>query len=1634
MNTRKTKRPLTVRILVALIIFSFFSGEISSAQTVIKNSWDGYDMSPHAQYRFLNLFVNIIYDQCDDPDTLNICWPKITDTLYEGINNQAIPCYLNSVHPDLLDVEFTNTSSVHGSMTKRYYESSFGHLTLLGDYVLVNIRQSSITPLVVADSFGATDIISKCLELINNAGGLSTLFGHESIDDYDSDNDGDIDYFQVCVRNGTEKFGNRGPGQGVSWGNSDFPILMSNGDTAFTDQVSYQCVGSKDISKEYTCVIYHEFSHHLFGGNNVHASGGCMWRGDGGGISFLGNQGGYGIMGGGNSGLISCNGYERWRMHWKNDAYNTTNSYIVANNQQSDISKEDGAIAFLLRDFVTTGDAVRIKLPYKDAGGLNQYIWLENHKTETNEKLDFLIYYDDSIPNCRPFGKSGIYAYYQVGKDILTGDSSTVVYPSFQADNLKIISADGNADRIYGDFQTSCIGSGEKKFSKDSLSNPFLGVNDVMKQGVVNVNTGDLKRSDFYLVWKRIYPDHANDSIPHLMDERDPFRGTGKINLCSNPASVNTYTYYNEVNGDDFNPINPTLNTRTIYLSGLSISYTRQSNDDYIVNIVWDDYEVNKEVRWCGNIILKENMNLVESANVILDQSLTPNQKNRDLNSGVFSLPTKLTCESGSKVNLSNESQIRLINKSSIVLEAGSFFEIQDESALIVNAGCTLEVKSCATLIIKSNGQLIVESGGTICIQPGALIYINSSQNILLNSGYQNGSCSPITPLTIENYCKIQPSLNFQQGTTTWQNKSYGFIDDLIVPSGSVLDILNSHLEFSPNTKVIIQPNGKLILNNSTLSNSDTTCFNTLWKGVEVWGNSTSGQYPTTNQGSLHILDGGSIENAQIGILVSKRDCNDCNIPTPGFSGGIVMCDSAFLVNNKIGVLFAPYSFVNHSTFNRVNFISNDAIKESIIPDYFAKLQGVNLILFKGCTFKNIRTDNQFPPEYYKRGIGIFSINSNFRVQESCLSNNTPCSQIRQSVFEKLFKGIYALNSGTSFSPVITNSFFLENQKGLYLSGFNNLSNVSITKNKFRIMMPLSYSLDSIYGMYLDQCSGYHVEQNEYFAVSTQPNWIGLVVNNSGPFSNEIYRNTFYNLKYATLSQNYNRNGESEGLCYKCNQFVKDDGTMPNTYDFSITSDTVNYPHNDNTGIAKNQGSLIDPAGNMFVVTPAQTPYHYDFWNYGHPIEYYYEGNNQTGFRLMPLFNNIVPSNSVNTTVATVPPYEVVCPSKLGGGIQLEEELNRLTESENKSDSIGNVLNALVDGGSTDLLNFEVITSTPPEALQTRNELIEESPYLSDTVMKTSILKEDVLDNTMIRDVLVANPQSAKSDEVMFMLETRAVPMPDYMISQILAGADTVGAKEILEAETTSWINKATQSYIRLLNYYKGDSISSADEDSLNWLFSFHNTLASQYNKAEWLNANGDHQLAKSTLEAIPGLFTLSPSQVETNNRYIDFVELYEQIYSDTTGLFNIDSTTAVSLQTIALSNSGVPTAFARNILIANGLINYTEPILLSDSNLKSSDKEEIKGAKSSGDDSFLTVYPNPAKSYFVVKFKVEQFLKPGSLNLYDENGKKVKSLRFTSSKDQLVFPVTDLQSGVYIMSLESGRTRIESVKITIIK
>lgn len=251
------------------------------------NSSDGAGIQPTGTYRTLNIFINIIYDKTPAANPFpnnDTAWPY---TNIEGVTTTG-PTYFT----DYIDVNYTTPSNLHGTTTRLYHESSFGRLIVLGDMMVVNIKQSTIDP--AGGSFSAEELITGCLNMINTSG-INTAFGHNSIADYDSNSDSKVDFVQYFCRNGTTTYGEIKPDCGFS-NPYELTQIAFNGILHTIKIYTYQQVDVGDISKRYKHISIHEFAHNLFGDNSFHTSGGNHY-GTSYICTFMGLQGGWGLMG-----------------------------------------------------------------------------------------------------------------------------------------------------------------------------------------------------------------------------------------------------------------------------------------------------------------------------------------------------------------------------------------------------------------------------------------------------------------------------------------------------------------------------------------------------------------------------------------------------------------------------------------------------------------------------------------------------------------------------------------------------------------------------------------------------------------------------------------------------------------------------------------------------------------------------------------------------------------------------------------------------------------------------------------------------------------------------------------------------------------------------------------------------------------------------------------------------------------------------------------------------------------------------------------------------------------------------------------------------------------------------------------
>lgn len=687
-----------------------------------RNSWDGWMVKPRGEIRMLNFFVNIIYDVHPEREKSFAKTNHWNMVLLESLN-QNPPDYLLR----LMDTVY-NPNNLYGCITRLYGESSFDELQITGDFVIVNIKESRVLKL---GSFNESNIENAAVDFINEQGGLQTMYGHNDISYYDNGS-GKIEFIQFFFRNITKEYGGDSAGSGYFSTTMlrNKKLLINGNYYPFSGIGTAQCVGTHDVSLNPTGIVQHEISHSFFGPNSFHTSGGNHRR-SGEYMPFLPMQCGYGLMGGSGSTLVSCNGYERWRMHWQHESNRNANDWwivardIVGNPKNADISKEDGSQTFILRDFVTYGDAVRIKLPYKDSeSSSNQYIWIENHQSGRNNKLDFLQFANES--DCRPQQVAGVYAYYQIGRDILSGANNDVYYAN-ERDNLRMIPAEGYwnysyhvADTVYN---IKCINwaTHDCYYSRDA-ENPFCGTHDMEGHFSVSDDEDILSSAMEKPMWRKCIGRIQIDSLVGLGDTRDMFCTHTNLNMGTNPSTCNTKTFYNSMTtGRCQYSSHLSRNTQTTYLTGLGIEITPFDDGNCRIDVRWDDYTITNNAIWTGSISLKEKAILSSKKEIRLTQNLTVAQPMRDSITGLFAKPTVFTCENGSEFVQETGSIVNVEERSTLVIDAGSVYRMEPKSKLKVDRTSRLVVRG--KLIVGSGAKLVLKSKNCMQLEGGEIVY-----------------------------------------------------------------------------------------------------------------------------------------------------------------------------------------------------------------------------------------------------------------------------------------------------------------------------------------------------------------------------------------------------------------------------------------------------------------------------------------------------------------------------------------------------------------------------------------------------------------------------------------------------------------------------------------------------------------------------------------------------------------------------------------------------------------------------------------------------------------------------------------------------------------------------------------------
>lgn len=871
---------------------------------------------------------------------------------------------------------------------------------------------------------------------------------------------------------------------------------------------------------------------------------------------------------------------------------------------------------------------------------------------------------------------------------------------------------------------------------------------------------------------------------------------------------------------------------------------------------------------------------------------------------------------------------------------------------------------------------------------------------------------------------------------TTWN--AYMRIDgNVTIEDGAELTIGSDALiKFHPYNKIIVKPGGRLIVDGGTI----TTSCNYFWEGIEVHGNPELPQIPTSNQGYVLVKNNGKIENAICAIRVYRPDDHKMSPLTPPSepkSGGIAMCQDAIFINNRMAVdiRYLP-NIKNLSSFNKCRFEIN--------PDYMVKKkddngnltspeynQMVNLafvsgIDFNACTFI-VKGYDYWDFNYF--GKAINSTNSNFRLKPMC--TQVPCESEPEltNTFQGFNYGIYAVNNGTLQNFRVEQAIFTNNYSCIYA---NSIPYAKILKNKFSIELSLNLPeaenrLAS--GLYLNECTGYHIEGNEFIGSSeniTTHN-IGAYIKNSGEATNYVYNNKFEKLTYGSIAEGYNCNDDGTirgtGLCYKCNDFSQ------TRFDIFVANPwaTKAVPY----GIRAYQGfrSLSDTAaaGNVF----SQGENWMNVLNEGKYEIQYFHHEQSIGVApewLIPVRREYVSPHKNNGTTYS---KSSSCKSWIGKPIPPPERLmadyseSKLIETASKEAII-----QLKDGGNTETVLETIENSYPDEAFVLRDDLLSKSPYLSDTTLKSAIEKEDVLTNALLRDVLTSNPQAGKSEALLIKLDEKSEPMPDEMYLEILESAENPSPYNLLLEDYAEANHDRSLAFNNLVETFIADTLVENSQQQLENLVNIDQTVQAELVLIKYYLDKGLFQNATSRMLQLqinlPEIMDIASIQGQLN----EYLNIYIPAITDT--LFVLDTTSKQLLEELSVQGEYPIDTWSENLLEVL-TTNYQPETYILPSNFENKKVRVRPVAAKKSDNHKLYVYPNPASTHFVARYSIPAGTKKATLKIATIDGRLVQEYTLTDFDNERVIRINELTEAVYITELFADGKRISNTKLTIV-
>jgi hypothetical protein len=910
------------------------------------------------------------------------------------------------------------------------------------------------------------------------------------------------------------------------------------------------------------------------------------------------------------------------------------------------------------------------------------------------------------------------------------------------------------------------------------------------------------------------------------------------------------------------------------------------------------------------------------------------------------------------------------------------------------------------------------------------------------------GGCAPATlTVTINNVgWNALPNFNPTLGNdvVNLPAGTYYINQNWVIPTGTTLNINNSTLLFEQGFGITVYKNAFLNINNSNLTHA---CPDGFWAGIFVWGSSTWAETNDTNSGQSKITTTGTCE-----ISYAYTGCQISNSGATGSAWRGAECSfsgTKFLNNIYQDISLNQFSLMRTLEFTNCQFVVDANYIGNMDPQqrHSVRMDKCWGALFTNCTWQYLCDNTTNFGMQFKNAIngsGTLTMDNchiegywtgvNLTMPTNVLvgADNNPLQGLTLAEANRVriydcdiasYRGINLI--GFIGKTVQIHNNTLRDMQSLGNVAINNTLTMSRTNPQGNVASPPSLaSLNAIttpdtqnqgtqtYAIRLKTCTEYEVFENTVnqnsasIATPLLANRMGVYIDDCGPNNIlEFTQNTVENCFAALVYRNDNREPAGFGLYtgakFRCNDLEN------NKLDVYIMSDAQSSALIPEHGVDPNLGFAAESFKNPMNINPSNpiNDIAVEMQVYNGALHHSYRYNFDTSELNPALCSNI------GTPIVFLDADCPSLPSLLLGNNLTDLQLERAAHKIN-IENISTEIQTVMDGGSTQYLEDQIIYTNYQNAIQTYYALVENSPNLSESVLMQA-LDQYALPNALLVEILASNPQAAKSNEVLDKVNNRMIPFTEYQKQMIMNGQNLTSYLESLRNEMKDEMRMSKMKLIRMKNLILANN-SIQDKYS-----ALENLYAEEWQKED-LMLRVTNQFHAGNLAQAEALVDQWPNYYNATTDELQLMHDWLWLIANANTLDDMEAplSQADDDQLQQLTCSALPelSQMAANVLERRGIMERIEMLDIPVEN-------ELRMARDHNNavpEEFFQIYPNPSTNYAIISSK-EISIKFRHVEVFDMAGRKVEQLIWKENTNQFILNTMDWQSGVYLIRINDG-------------